>query len=186
MAIFQGMQKSQFQDFEINIYQLKNQKYSLEYKVEDAFFAEIEGSLVDKGNLAVTVELVKSETSMVLDFDIKGTVELTCDKSLEVFDEQISTKEKIIYKFGEQDEELSENLFVIKADTQGINLAMVIYELIAVNVPYKKLHPRFRDEDDNLENGEVVFSSESESESEENKEENIDPRWSELLKLRKN
>ena len=47
---------------------------------------------------------------MVLMFDIAGTVELTCDRSLDVFDEPIHIQEKLILKFGEKAEILSDDI----------------------------------------------------------------------------
>lgn len=185
MAIFQTMAKNEFQEFDIDLYQLKNRQYEYLYKVEDGFFSKFEKSLVDKGSADVTVQLVKSEQGLVVNYHISGTLQLVCDKSLEVFDEPIDLQETVVYKYGDAYEEVSENLIIIKRDTLSINLAQSIYELIAVTIPYKKVHPKYRTEDaeDSVQSGEIIYSSEA---PEGDQKEEIDPRWAELLKLRKN
>lgn len=185
VAIFQTMAKNEFQEFDINLYQLKNRQYEYLYKVEDSFFSKFEKSLVEKGSANVNVQLVKSEHGIVVDYHISGVVQLVCDKSLEVFDEPIEVQETVVYKYGDVYEEVSENLIIIKRDTLSINLAQSIYELIAVTIPYKKVHPKYRteDEDESVQGGEIIYSSE---EPEGDQKEEIDPRWAELLKLRKN
>ena len=59
-------------------------------------------------------------------------------------------------------------------------------EFIALAIPLKKLHPRFKDEeeqDEDLSTGKIVYSSEAEGD--ENKNENEgDPRWNILKKLK--
>jgi uncharacterized metal-binding protein YceD (DUF177 family) len=49
----------------------------------------------------------------------------------------------------------------------------------------KKLHPRFREEDID-EEGLLVYTSEKEEPTNEPKEQEIDPRWAALSKLRMN
>ncbi|HTF82598.1 MAG TPA: DUF177 domain-containing protein [Cytophagales bacterium] len=183
------MAKNEFQEFDINLYQLKNKQYEYEYQVQDDFFSKVENSLIEKGDAAVRVSLVKSDHSIMVNYHITGSIKLVCDKSLEEFDEPVNVEEKVVYKFGEAYEEVSENLIVIRKDTQTINLAQSIYELIAITVPYKKVHPKLRveqteEEEENLQSGEIIYKSESPEGD--NKDEQIDPRWEALLKLRKN
>jgi uncharacterized metal-binding protein YceD (DUF177 family) len=68
------------------------------------------------------------------------------------------------------------------ADT--INIAQHIYDFIGISLPMKKLHPRFRN-DDIDEDGLLVYTSEQEP-TKEPKEQEIDPRWAALGKLRMN
>jgi uncharacterized metal-binding protein YceD (DUF177 family) len=53
-----------------------------------------------------------------------------------------------------------------------------MYEFIAVAIPIKKLHPRFRDEDGGDEAGKIVYRASTEGDS------SVDPRWDALKKLK--
>ena len=141
------------------------------------------------GKLTADVSLQKSESIIQMIFKVEGTIELTCDRSLDLFDQPISFENTMIYKFGEEEKELSEDVMIILNDTQTINIADLLFEFIGLQVPMKKLHPRFQeeDDDDDQEEGVMVYSSTvDDSKTEEQQEEDVDPRcrWAALKKLK--
>jgi len=137
------------------------------------------------GKLTADVSLKKSESMIQMIFKVEGTIELTCDRSLDLFDQPISFENTMIYKFGDEEKELSEDVMIILNDTQTINIADLLFEFIGLQVPMKKLHPRFQEEDDDLEEGIMVYSSiVDDSKTEEQQEEDVDPRWAALKKLK--
>ena len=144
-----------------------------------------DGDLVENGQLNAVVSLNKSDSMIQVDFNIEGSLELECDRSLEKFDFPIHIDQNMIYKYGEEDKELSEDVFVIEKNTQTLNVAGIMYEFIGLEIPMKKLHPKFQeeeDEDDESE-GSMIYTSESEEDIEQ-KEEDIDPRWAALKNLK--
>lgn len=184
--------------YNIDIVSLRNGKHDFEYLIDDRFFSVLEDTLVEKGALKVKVELQKSENMIVLQFDIKGEITLECDRSLEEFQFPINTQNRLIFKFGEEFKEMSDELIVLANGTATINLLQYIYEFIAVQVPYKKLHPRFEsndsDEDeliygeihDYFEDEEDVENEETDIQEDETPSEPVDPRFAALLKLKNN
>jgi len=178
----------ELREFNIEIYSLRTGSHDYEFKIGETFFEYFNYGLVDGGDCSARVQLNKSETLIEAYFEIKGSVELTCDRSLETFDFPINISEKMLFKFGEQDQELSENIQVIERNTQRLNMAQYIYEFIGVAVPMKKIHPRFNDQynEADEENVLVYSSAESEQEFKEESSEEIDPRWNALNKLKDN
>jgi uncharacterized metal-binding protein YceD (DUF177 family) len=76
---------------------------------------------------------------------------------------------------------------VIHRDTDSLELGQYIYEFIALEIPMKRLHPRYagEPEDDDAE-GRIIYSSgdpSTENDSDTNNED-IDPRWEQLKKLK--
>lgn len=172
--------------YDINIQGLEEKVHTFEFEGDDKFFGAFEHSFVTKGNFKAIVKLNKNSALIQLDFDITANVELTCDRSLELFEEPISVKERYIYKFGDRHEEITDEIEMIPHGTATINIAQHIYDFIGISLPMKKLHPRFR-ADDIDEEGLLVYTSEKEEEStDEPKEQEIDPRWAALNKLRMN
>jgi uncharacterized metal-binding protein YceD (DUF177 family) len=168
--------------YDIDIYGLQNKQYEFEFESGKSFFEALEQEMIEDGDVKAIVLLNKSVTMVVLDFHISGTVELVCDRSLDIFDEPIDLKERLILKFGDHNEPLTDEIELIKTDTQRVNVARHIFEFIALSLPMKKLHPRFRDEHET--DDEILIYSSSENK---NKEENkvIDPRWAALNQLKK-
>lgn len=175
-------------EYEIGIAKLSNKTHQYEFDMDDSFFALFGGEIILGGNMHADVELEKSETLLTLHFDIKGTVRLTCDRSLEEFDQPVDVQEDLIMKFGPEDKELDDNLWQIQTDTQQINVAQHLYDYIVLSLPMKKLHPRFLEEDEDSEDDILIYSSkhagDAESDSENgDDDDDIDPRWDALKNL---
>lgn len=177
-------------DYDIHIVGLDNKRYEYDFTSDDSFFAALEQELIQKGRVHTHLVLDKSETMLRLDFHIAGTVELTCDRSLDEYDEPIDTQQMMLLKFGDHNEELSDDIELIERNTTTINVARYIFEFIGLALPMKRLHPRFRDEDDeddDDQNGKVIYRSDSEINDEaDDQPANIDPRWEALRKLSNN
>ena len=204
------MNKSILNNFKIDIFRLENKQYLHEFDGDDNFFVALEQDLIEKGHFKATVTLDKSEVMIQLLYHIVGSVELTCDRSLDTFDFPIDITQRLILKFSDHTEEITDELILIDRNTQYINVAQDIYEFIGLQIPMKKLHPRFVveeqrlnevDEDENFEEdeeliwedeGEIVYSTatdegeEEDAEKVEEKEPEIDPRWAILKKLNNN
>ncbi len=173
--------------FDIEIFRLSDGKQSFGYELNDAFFASIEGSLVEKGSLKTNVVLDKSERLILASFDTKGTVELICDRSLEPFEHTIDSQENLVFKFGDEFAELSEDVIMIPRDLQKLNLAQYIYEFIGLSVPMKKLHPKLQAEetDDESETKLVYRSDDSTKDTKKGEDSDVvDPRWNALKELK--
>lgn len=174
---------TKLQDFSIDIYKLANRVYQYQYTIGEEFFALFEHSTVDRGRLSVEVTLDKQETLITARFAIDGSVALQCDRSLEEFDHPLHVRETLLYQYGEEEEELTDEIMIITPHTQQINVAQPIYEFVALAVPMKRLHPRYAEEDDPFTEGEIVFSSQPGEDKEEKSA--SDPRWDALKKLKK-
>ncbi|WP_017732879.1 YceD family protein [Nafulsella turpanensis] len=181
--------------FDIEIFRIADGEHTYEMEVNDAFFALFDYGLVEKGNARAEVVLNKSTRMLTLDIHVEGQVELTCDRSLETFDYPINLDERLIVKYGEEEVELDDDILVITQNTQKINLAQFIYEIIGISLPMKKIHPDYleeedEDEFDELSEGRLVYSSMEEGEETEDdeapEEDTTDPRWAILKNLKNN
>ena len=175
--------------YNIDIYGLEDKQYAYEMESGDAFFQELEQDLIEFGHFKTHVELNKSATMIQLNFHTVGSVTLTCDRSLEPFEEPIDQDDRIILKFGDHNEELTDEIEIINRNTTRINVARYIFDFIALALPVKKIHPDLRDEEDEIDpldeaDGILVYSSEDVAEETEEETEKIDPRWEALKKLK--
>ena len=170
--------------YDIHIYKLSNGEHDYEFEISDSFFELFDSELIHKGQLKANITLQKSDSMIQMSFHIKGFVELTCDRSLDLFDHALETSRDMIYKYGDEEKELSEDVYVILKETQTINIASILFEFIGLEIPMKKLHPRFKEDEDNEEELDLIYSSQRED-TEEQEEEHIDPRWAALKDLNK-
>ena len=167
----------------IDIANLKNQEYHFEYKIGPSFFQHFEESEIEKCSFDCFIVLRKTDGFIEANFKIQGHVELECDRSLDKFDHIIELNKRMIFKFGEEDREIDDEVEMISNDRQAIDMSQFFFEFISMAIPMKRLHPRYMNEEHNDDG--LYFSSEKESDPENQKEE-IDPRWEALKKLRDN
>ena len=147
MQSFQSktVKKNSINSFKINIFHLQNKQYLHEFEGDDDFFMDLEQELklIEKGHFKAAVSLDKSETMIQMLYKIKGSVELTCDRSLDLFDFPFDISQKMILKFSDHTEEITEELMFIDRNVQFINVAQDIFDFICLQIPIKKLHPRY-------------------------------------------
>ena len=180
------------QDFSINIFSLKKGNHEFEYEINGEYLKLFNPDLVEDANLEVILDLKKSETMVEANFNIQGTVQLVCDRSLEVYPEEVNTQNRIFFKYGEEAQELSDEIEIIPFNQHEIDISHLIYEFVAIIIPMKKLHPKFQEEEDDEEFESLIYSSkeaQQESEEEQNEDDNkkdIDPRWEALKNIGKN
>ncbi|GHE60298.1 YceD family protein [Roseivirga thermotolerans] len=170
--------------FDIHIYKLSNGIHDYTFEIGNEFFDMFDGDLLSEGKLAAAVTLNKSDSMIQVNYKIDGTVVLSCDRSLDLFDFPVNTEHNIIYKYGDEEKELSEDVFVIDKNTQVLNVANILFEFIGLQIPMKKLHPRYEDEEMDTEEGQMVYSSALEKDIEQ-EEDTTDPRWAALKNLKK-
>jgi uncharacterized metal-binding protein YceD (DUF177 family) len=164
------------EQYRVNILGLSLNIHHFEYELGNEFLKKYDTGLVSEGTFKANLALDKHETFLETNFVIKGSVRLVCDRSLDEFDYPLDVSSKIIFKYGDEDKEISEDVMMIHRGTESLELGRFIYEFIALAIPMKKLHPRFKDESE--EEG-IIYTSDAEE-----KKEEIDPRWEKLKKLK--
>src|SRR5277367_3548094 len=133
-------------DFSVNILGLSKDVHQVEFGLGEDFFKKYGQEAVANGNFAAQVTLDKRETFIEADFKIEGNAFLICDRSLDDFDFPISISKKIVFKYGDEPKEVSDEIIIITHDQQKLDVGQLIYEFIVLEIPIKKLHPRFQPE----------------------------------------
>ena len=116
-------------------------KHLYNFDIADAFFENLSYSEVKKGNLKLELTLDKQSNMLLLDFHIKGTVHIPCDRCMDNFDLPIECKEQLIVKIGGTELDDNEEMLSISATEYEINIAQPIYEYIILSLPYRRIHP---------------------------------------------
>jgi Predicted metal-binding, possibly nucleic acid-binding protein len=166
--------------------------HQYQYTLDDKFFEEVNGPLVQKGNIEANVTVQKSEHSFLLTFRLDGTVKVLCDRCLEEIDQPISCEECLTVKFGEDKSEEDDQLVVVSEEEGELDLSWYMYEFVALHIPIRHVHP---DGECNEETARIlrehltVERNEAETEEEDGSaatNRGTDPRWDALKKLKDN
>jgi uncharacterized protein len=171
-------------DFSVNIIGLSKNVHLFHFELKDDFFERYGKEVLSRGDFDAEVTLDKRETFIEVDFKISGHAELICDRSLEPFEHNLNLDRKVIFKYGEEPQEITDEIVIITRDQDRLDLGQYMYEFIVLSIPIKKLHPDLKDEDENDDDSDVkiVYSTSTENEE---KEQEVDPRWEKLKKLKK-
>ncbi len=164
-------------DFYIQFEGLKETVHHFDFEVDDSFFSAFEGSLIEQGQLQVSLDLDKKSTMMELNFGIRGNVIRECDLCGDLLAVPIELKEKLIVKYGEEGDESNDELAFVPHSAYEIDVAPYLYEFIVLALPIKNVHPAG---ECNPEAIELLQKLNTQRE-----DDDIDPRWSKLKQLKK-
>jgi uncharacterized protein len=157
---------------------LKLGKHNYDFEIGDAFFANYEYSLIQKGKIAGHLELEKKETMLIGDFSIKGTVEAECDRCGEGLTSPVKGEFRLIFKFEDEDQG-DESLVALGKEAFELDVSDHFYELITVSLPSRFLHLEGDCDQEAMKKLKAHSAGEGEM-----TEEEIDPRWSTLKNLK--
>lgn len=175
-------------EFIIGFSGLKEGIHEFHFKIGNEFFEQLDYSEIREGNLNVFLKLEKKTTMMVANFSIEGDVVMMCDRCSDDFRLPVNGRDELIYKFSDLDED-DERIVCIGSAEVEIDVTQPIYEFTTLLLPHKRLHPEGECNEEMLSAMDEYLMIESNETPEENpnvEEENIDPRWAALKKLKDN
>lgn len=161
-------------DYIIPIQGLSLGKHQFVFEIDNAFlkhFAELE---VEQGHITVDVKIVRESGLIDFTFVLNGELELPCDRCLDLFYCPVHGEFRLIVKYGEAYDEISDEVIVIPAQESRLDLSQYFYEYINLMIPYQKIHPLSKQ-------GKSTCNKEMEKKLNTYSATEIDPRW-DLLK----
>jgi uncharacterized metal-binding protein YceD (DUF177 family) len=166
--------------FKIPFKGLRLGTHEYNWEVGKTFFEAIENTDVHDCKLSVDMILEKQERMMILSFSITGSIEVSCDRCLDLFDLPIQVREDYYVKYGESYREESERILIIPDSTYQLDVSVLIFDYITLAIPIRKVHPE--DPEGNTQCN-VKTLKKLENLSQKN---GTDPRWDALKKLKQN
>lgn len=164
---------------------LKNNKHVFDFDIDKRFFDAYSYSLVKDGQVQVKIILEKQENLMIAQFLLKGEIALACDLCLNSYMHTLSQKERIIIKFQGETEinDTTEEILVLSKNDYEIDFAPLIYEFINLAVP---INSRCDKPGETEYCDHKVLNKLKALEHQSTTEENTDPRWDILKKIKNN
>lgn len=162
-------------EFIIQFEGLKEGVHHFNFEVGDAFFAGFEGSLVDRSDLKVSLELEKKSTMMVLDFSVGGVIIRECDRCGDPLEVPMDFKQQLFVKYGEEEADADDNIVFIPQSAFELDVAPYIYESVVLELPLRNVHPEGQC---NEAATKILDDMNTRAESK------IDPRWNKLKDLK--
>ena len=170
-------------EFDISFTGLKLGNHQFSYQIDNTFFEFFQYQEFDKVDVKVDINFEKKNNMFNLEFVSEGNVTVACDLTAEPFELIVKGKLPLIVKFGEFFNDDNEEVLIIPHNSYQFNVAQFMYEMIALSVPTKRIHPGVKD---GTLKSEVLNKLEDFKRKELEKNNTIDPRWAKLKELQTN
>lgn len=156
----------------------KNGQHEFQFEIDKAFFQlfDTEQEFTDP-KIVADVLMDKHTTFLEIFIKTSGTVNLVCDITNENFDHPIENEIKVLVKFGAEYDDSEEDVITIPMTDHAFNVAQLIYEVVMLAIPMKKISPNISEED-------LAILEKFSPKDEIEEEPASDPRWEALKKLK--
>ncbi len=184
--------------YNIDLKELAPGVHDFEFLLDNKFFADIDGTEVQKGKIKASVSVKSGAMMFELGFHLEGVAIVPCDRCLDDMEVPVDTHNRLVVKFGKEYSEEGDDIVIVPEEEGEINIAWFLYEFVALAIPMKHVHApgkcnktmaaklrqhssRRVDEEDDLDDE----MSESDTQFEDDKN-YTDPRWDALKGLIEN
>ena len=168
------------QQFKIDLKGMKGLEEAFDFDLDGNFFQHIGGEEVKDGSLHTHLDIAQKSDEFELRFLTKGTVTVACNLCLEDMTLPIDTCNTIVVKMGENLEDDGDTI-TIPAEQGIIDVAWLIYEFVALEIPIRHVH---EPGECNAEMTEKIKQLSARQAGEGEEAQQTDPRWKELEKLK--
>ena len=167
------------EQFKIDLKGLKDELTQLSFDLNKDYFEALDETDVDNGALHVSLSIRKASGFFELHFHTVGTVDIPCDRCLDLMEQPIETDNRLVVKLGSTAREEDDTIVV--DENEGIlDVAWFIYEFIALAIPIQHVHAPGKCNPAMTKALEELSADRS---GDEESDDAIDPRWEKLLKL---
>mgnify|MGYP006120090525 FL=1 len=166
--------------FNIQFVGLKEGKHLFNYTIDNKFFEAFNFDEYENSSIKVSLTFVKKSTLFELTFSANGTVEVPCDLTNELFNQEVASELPLVVNFGSVYNDDNEEILILPHEAYEFNVAQFIYEMIVLAVPNKRVHPKVLD---GTMESEALNKLEELTIKEQKTVDNTDPRWDKLKNL---
>ena len=166
--------------FKIDLKGLKDELTQLDYDLDNLFFKALDATEVQGGVLHVSMSIRKISGFFELQMHTEGTVDITCDRCLDLMQQPIVADSCLTVKLGNANLEEDDVIYV--DEEEGIlDTSWLIYESVALAIPIQHVHAPGKC---NPAMTQVLEELSADRSGDEESGQSIDPRWEKLKSLK--
>jgi uncharacterized metal-binding protein YceD (DUF177 family) len=127
------------EEFDVEFVKLKDGLHEFNYRLEKKFFEVFGNEDVLKSDIAVKATLEKSVNLMNLSLQLKGRVEVSCDRCLVSLSMPIEAGHQMLYKLlpelNDSEQQIHDDWVILTQQDFKINLGQDCYETTLLSLP---------------------------------------------------
>ncbi len=133
--------------------EMKKKDYSIDYKglsvgrhefdfvIDGLFFQEKEADRIVDAQLNAKVVIEKSGRQMEVSLLIDGTLNVECDRCLDVFEMPLHIEQPFVVKSAGQSYEDDLDVLWLSPEDDSLDLTDYIYDTVCLSLPFQVVHP---------------------------------------------
>lgn len=168
------------EQFKIDLKGLTAELTQQEWDLDKDFFEALDQTDVQGGALHVSVSIRKASGFFELLFHTVGTVDIPCDRCLDLMEQPIETDNRLVVRLGSTARE-EDDTVIVDEDEGILDTSWFIYEFIALAIPIQHVHAPGKC---NPAMTQVLEELSADRSGDEESDDAVDPRWEALKQLR--
>lgn len=127
-------------DYTIQFSGLAEGEHQFDFVLDKAFFALFEEEQILGGKVDVAVTLDRQSRMLVFFFDLKGAVEVVCDRCADPLLVAVEGKEELIVRIGETGESTDDDIVFISEEAYEFDLSQHLFDYVHILLPMRLTH----------------------------------------------
>lgn len=172
-----------FEEDGIDLLKLDQGENTLSWRLDSAFFAAFNGSLIEKGDILVNLSMERQDRVFRSSLQVKGEVISTCDNCLEDIPLSIERSLDFVVKLTDvpTDDDVDREVYYVVNNDPTFYVSQHIYDLVHLALPLRKTC----EDPGNTSycNTDLLDKMNADDEEENNGDGGTDPRWDKLKDL---
>lgn len=172
----------EMKEYTIPFVGLKLGRHKYDFDLDKKFFEHFEYDEFRQAAIKLEVILDKKPNMLEIGLSFEGTVNVSCDRTNELFDLPLEGAYHFVVKFGEEHDDMQDELLILPHGAYQVNIQQQVYESIVLALPSKRIHPGIAEgtlKSEVLDQLEALKPKGAQL----NHLEDVDPRWDDLKKL---
>ena len=168
------------EQFKIDLKGLTAEVTTLDFDLDNAFFNALDQTEVEGGALHVSLSIRKASGFFELLFHTVGTIDIACDRCLDLMEQPIETDNHLTVKLGSTASE-DDDTVTVDEDEGILDTSWLIFEFVALAIPIQHVHATGKCNPAMTKALEELSADRS---GDEESTQAIDPRWEKLKNLK--
>ncbi len=129
-----------FSKYKVQLASLADGRYEQDFVCDTDFFRNMENADVVDADVAVHLDLEKKNDAYRFRFECKGVMHIPCDRCLDPMEHDVDATYGLTVKYGEEYDDVSDDLLVIPYSDAYLNVAYMLYDTIMLTIPLRHVH----------------------------------------------
>jgi uncharacterized protein len=122
------------------LYSLKNGEHEFHFDISSSIFTDNQYNDIHNASLKAAVKFNKNSSILILNFEIEGIINVTCDRCGDDFDMPLNLKRQLIVKTGSSVHQEEDDMVSLSAEENELDAAPYIYQYVVLWLPMQRIH----------------------------------------------